>query len=237
MASIEEWNPDTNFVQSGGTGITPGSRQIGMNDHRFISGTYTGLFAGPPRLESVGNFIDIDSPSAASIVYPIGLSQQVSIGQNKQFQRIFELGSERSYWLPGRTMGQISLGRPIYDGPSLLRVMYAYYSDSMDPTIVDNMFPNIGDQNRTFNHNIIIPPGYENLYINLASDLFSQPIGILMIMKASSKETYGAVYFEACVIPSHNISVDAQGVMYQEQVGIQYERIVPVASRSIRLIT
>lgn len=240
MASFAEWRPDTNYVQSGGTGITENTRRgqgIGMNDHRFISGVYTGLFAGPPRLESVGGLLLDDAEDTSSIVYPIGLTQNVSIGQSRQFNRIFELGSERSYWISGRTMGQLSLGRPIYHGPSLLRTLYAYYSDGLEPTIIESMFPNVGDRNKPFHHNVIVPPGYENLYINLASDLFSQPIGLLMVVKDSNKETYGALYFESCVIPNHNIAVDAQGVMYSEQAALQYERIVPVASRSISLIT
>ena len=130
-------------------------------------------------------------------------------------------------------MGQIGLGRALYHGPSLLRTLYAYYTDLLDPTIVPAMFENIGSTS----YNVIIPPGYENFYANLASDLFAQPVGLLAVIKDTSKNTYGSMYFEACVIPNHSLSTDAQGVLVNEQAGMQFERAVPISSKSVRLIS
>jgi hypothetical protein len=84
---------------------------------------------------------------------------------------------------------------------------------------------------------VIIPPGYENIYINLASDLFAQPIGILMYIRDINLHTLGAMYFEACYLPNHSIGMDAQGVLIQESVSVQFERAVPVAVASLALIT
>lgn len=77
-------------------------------------------------------------------------------------------------------------------------------------------------------HDVVIPPGYENIYMNLASDLFTQPIGILMYIRDIAEKTLGAMYFEACYIPQHSMSTDSQGVLIQEQVSVQFERTVPV---------
>lgn len=234
-ASFANWKPFENYVQSGGAGP-------GMVDGKFISGAMIGIFAGPPRLASLGGNLAVgaalQNPAQASqLVYPIGITQNFSLSQNMQVQRIFELGSERSYQIPGRVMGQVGLGRVLYHGPNLLRTLYAYYQDLLPPTLVPSIFPNVGAASMPNPHNVILPPGYENFYINLASDLFKQPIGLLVIMKDSNQDTYGAFYLEACYLPSHSLGVDAQGVVVQEQVGVQYEWLVPVATKSIELVT
>lgn len=239
MASAGTWDRNS-FLQSGGAGN--GKRGSSMVDGQYLSGAFVGLFAGPPRLATIGGAvaagIAVNKPSTASqLVYPIGITQNLSVSQNANIARIFELGSDRSYFITGRTMGQLGLGRVLYHGPSLLRVLYAYYQDLIAPTVVEAMFPNIGASTMPNPHDVVVPPGYENFYINLASDLFSQPFGLLAIMRDSNQDTYGSMFFEACYIPSHNFSVDSQGVVIQENVSVQFELIVPVASRQLKLIT
>ena len=85
-------------------------------------------------------------------------------------------------------------------------------------------------------HNVKIRPGFNNLYLNLASDLFAQPIGLLIKTVDSNEQTIGAVYAEACYVPNHSFSVDANGLMVQEQASIQFERIVPVRVDALSLI-
>jgi hypothetical protein len=233
MASAGNWKRQ-NYMQSGGAGP-------GMVDGRFVHGGFIGLFAGPPRLASVGGAVTagiaVDKPAtAAQLVYPIGITQNFNISQNTQLARIFELGSDRSYFIPGRTVGQIGLGRVLYHGPSLLRVLYAYYQDLIPSTVVQSLFPNVGASTMANPHDVVTPPGYENFYINLASDLFSQPFGLLAILRDSNQDTYGATYAEACYVPNHSFSVDSQGVVIQEQVGVQYELLVPVATRQLKLV-
>lgn len=231
MATLSEWTPYDEYVQGG------------MTDGRFMSGAYTMLAAGPPRLanlgsnEFVGAATGSNSGIADQLAYPIGLTQSWSLGQSMNLSRFFEIGSSRSYFIPGRVMGQLQLSRIMYHGPSLLRTMYAYYSDSLAKTVVNPLFANIGAANMDNPHDVQIPPGYENLYLNLASDLFTQPIGLMLLFKDSNEATMGALYFEACYIPSHNIGVDAMGVVLQEGVSIQYERIVPIKVKSVGLIT
>jgi hypothetical protein len=239
MASAANWARQ-NFLQSGGAGSgTPGSSLV---DGQFVSGAFVGLFAGPPRLATIGGAVQagiaVSTPAdAAQLVYPVGITQNFNLSQNLNIARIFELGSDRSYFIPGRAMGQLSLGRVLYHGPSLLRVLYAYYQDLIAPTVVQAMFPNVGSATMPNPHDVVVPPGYENFYMNLASDLFSQPFGLLAIMRDSNQDTYGSTYFESCYVPSHSYSVDSQGVVIQEQVGIQFELSVPIASRQLKLIT
>lgn len=231
MADFSSWRPTTSYVQSGGAGP-------GMVDGKFISGAYMGLFAGPPRLASIGGGGLLagaiqSSAGANQLVYPMGIVQNFNLSNNAQWSRIFELGSERSYWIRGRTVGQVGLGRVLYHGPSLLRVLYAYYQDASG-TEVDALFPFAGTIIN--NHDVVVPPGFENFYPNLASDLFSQPIGMLVVMRDNDEQTYAAFYLECCVIPNHGIATDAQGVVVQEQVGIQFEQLVPIAAQNIATV-
>ena len=173
---------------------------------------------------------------ADQMVMPIGVIQNVNLSHNRTFNRIFEVGSERSYFISGRTIGQLSIARILYHGPSLLRMLYAYYEDAIPPTIVSAVFPNAGIATVANPHDVIIPPGFENLFMNLASDLFNQPIGILMYVRDSNLDTYGAVYMESCYVPNHTWATDAQGVIIQESAAIQFERAVPVAVSALSLI-
>lgn len=229
--NFSDWAPYNNYVQAG------------MVDGAYATAGFTMIAAGPPRLANIGGAAALagsvsgSGAAANQIVFPLGLIQNFSVSHNRQFSRLFEIGSERSYYISGRTVGQIGLGRVYYHGPSLLRVLYAYYQDLVPPTIVKAVFPNAGASVMSNPHDVIIPPGYENIFINLASDLFTQHIGMLMYIRDINLNTLGAVYFEACCIPNHTWATDAQGVMIQEQTGIQFERAVPVNVSALTLVT
>jgi hypothetical protein len=212
-----------------------------MVDGQFLNAGFTVLCAGPPRLANIGGSTAVagalQTAEADEIVMPIGVVQNVNLSHNRTFNRIFEIGSERSYFISGRTIGQLSLARILYHGPSLLRMLYAYYEDVTPPNIIDAVFPNAGIFATSNPHDVVIPPGFENLYMNLASDLFSQPVGMLMYIRDSNLDTYGAVYLESCYIPNHTWATDAQGVIIQESAAIQFERAVPVAVSALSLIS
>lgn len=229
--NFSDWAPYTNYVQAG------------MTDGRYANAGFTMLAAGPPRLSNIGGAaafagaVSGGGQAANQIVFPLGLIQNFNLSHTRQFSRIFEIGSERSYFIAGRTVGQIGLGRIYYHGASILRVLYAYYQDLLPPTLVPPMFPNAGATSVANQHDVIIPPGYENIYVNLASDLFAQPIGLLMYVRDINLSTLAAVYFEACYLPNHSWATDSQGVLIQESVAVQFERAVPVAVSALSLIS
>ena len=229
--NFSDWSPYTNYVQAV------------MVDGAYANAGFTMLAAGPPRIANIGGAaafsqaISGTGQAANQIVLPIGIVQNFQLSHTRQFNRIFEIGSERSYFITGRTVGQLGLGRIYYHGASLLRLLYAYYQDLIPPTVVPAMFLNAGAASVSNPHNVVIPPGYENIYLNLASDLFTQPIGILMYIRDINQDALGAVYFEACYLPNHTWATDAQGVLIQESVAIQFERAVPVAISALTLIS
>lgn len=211
--------------------------QRGLVDGKFVAGNFVTLCVGPPRLTSLG--ADALGPSTATLddlIFPVGIVQQFNLGQTRTFNRIFEIGSDRSYFISGRTFGQVGITRVHYDGASLLRMLYGYYRNVLQPEQVDWLWPNLGAVRMANPHDVIVSPGYENLFLNLASDLFSQPIGIGFFVRNSNMQSMGAFYLEACVIPNFTWATDAMGVIIQESVGIQYERLVPIAIRVVPLI-
>jgi hypothetical protein len=231
MASLSEWSPYDQYVQGG------------MGDGRYMNAAYTLIAAGPPRLANVGGpsflaaALAAGSEASDQIAYPVGLTQNISLGHNMNLSRIFEIGSERSYFIPGRVIGQITMSRIMYHGPSILRVLYAYYQDLVPPTLVSPVFPNIGASTVYNPHDVVIPPGYENIFLNLASDLFKQPVGLMMLMKDSNEDTLAANYAESAYVPNHNLATDAMGTIIQESVGIQFERLIPIATKVVGLIS
>lgn len=229
--NFSDWSPYTNYVQAG------------MVDGQYVNAGFMLLAAGPPRIANIGGAASFaqalsgNGQSANQIVLPIGVLQSFNMAHNRQFSRIFEIGSERSYFISGRTVGQLGLGRVYYHGASLLRILYAYYRDDIGPSVIPSMWPNAGAAVQSNPHDVIIPPGYENLYFNLASDLFAQPVGILMYIRDVNQDALGALYFESSYLPNHSLATDSQGVLLQENVSVQFERAVPVAISQLTLIS
>jgi hypothetical protein len=212
-----------------------------IDDSRFLSSEEILLAVGPSRLAQFGGAVTLgaqlatSNASSVSLVYPVGAVQSFSVSQSINLMRFFEIGSNRSYFIPGKHMGQISLGRVLFHGPSLGRILYAYFQDLIPPTTIPAMYPSNAVIKNP--HNVILSPGENNMYMNMMSDLFKQPFGMLMYVRDSNEDTYGAQYFEQCYIPNHSLSFDAQGIVLQESCSLQFERIVSIATASIDLIT
>lgn len=253
MPSFADWRPYTHHVQGG------------LREGNFISSQFAVICAGPPFLRHLATGSGTDKSTIGAgggrlPVYPLGTVQQMSLGQSKNISRFFEIGSDRAYFISGRSVGQMSLGRLSYHGPSLLRALYAYYDTSADDTPnsykMQALFDTSGgaspfgvppfrvgannkEPTREYGaklHSIKVPPGYGNYFINLASDLFSQPMGLLFVLKDNEETTYGAFYLEQCYVPNHSMGFDAQGLIISEQVGIQFERLVPINMSQLNVI-
>jgi len=253
MPGHVDWQPYRTHVQGG------------LREGNFLNGQFVLICAGPPHLQDVGAAA-IDDPLASTkdVAFPIGLTQNIAITQNKAISRIFEIGSDRSYFITGRTVGQLSLSRIMYHGPSLLRLMYAYYTTGPQQGTypIDPLYPSEGvnpinypygtGPNAQVNmpeapsslvklkdglHGVRFPPGFDNFWINLASDIFSQPVGLLLIFRDNEENDVAAVYLEQCYVPTSTIAMDSQGLIIQESIGIQYERIVPIANTAVKLVS
>jgi hypothetical protein len=219
----------------------------------FISAETTLIAAGPPRLTDItggtpGTEGALDTADEGDMVFPIGVLENIGLSQSKQLQRIFEIGSTRSYFIPGRVIGSLSLGRVLYHGPSLLKVLYAHYKQSAgDADFQFNHLPkgatmslagvNVPDPNAAMLdlpqlqaelHRVRYNPGFEDLWLNLASDIFNQPTGMALYFRNAMDVTVGAIYLEECYVQGHQLSVSSGSVLVMEGASLQFDQLRPI---------
>lgn len=202
-----------------------------------------GAFVGGPEGTE-----DLDS----NFAIPIGVIDSASIQQSRQMAQIFEIGSKRSYLMASRTVGMMNIARVMYKGPNLLRMLYAFYpetkidySSGEDSNILSELQKDantaLGPEpiklDGTFKEslpNIKDLPGYNNVFLNLNSDLFSQPYGIVLYMKDNHEQDVAAIYLEECYIENHAFSISANALILAENVTMRFERAVPIKVRVVR---
>jgi hypothetical protein len=229
---INEWNFQEDHVQA---------ELAGGN---FIS-AHTILFAaGPPEIRFAGNAsTDFNNQDIAerselnAVARPIGLLENVGISQNKQLQRLFEIGSKRSYFIPGRMVGSVNFARVLYHGPSLLRTLYAWYPAAKIGPSVANLLAAGAGRAGVAAPEIDFNPGFGDFFFNLDSDLFDQPFGYLMLVADADANLYGGIYFEMCYIQALQLSVNSTSIITAEGATAQFDKLVPVDVGAVSRVT
>jgi hypothetical protein len=225
--------------------------QAEIQNGEYLSSESTLVLAGP------SNFTHLNSAGGltSNAIVPLGLIQNISVSQNRQVQRIFEIGSKKAYFVPGKNFANFNIGRVMFFGPSLMRMLYALAPIDAQVGAGQGLGPfgqQIGkDPDDPTQEGITIPAAYRDLfaksvltnapgfgglpnqanrdfYINLASELFNVPFGMILVFKDTRNRPYGATYLEDCFIESHQFSVDANSVVIAEAVSGQFGSIVPV---------
>lgn len=168
------------------------------------------LYAGPARFSGL-------SGDAAQLI-PIGLADGITVSQSAATARLFELGSNRSFFTRGKTATGLSLGRMLSDTRSLLAVLTANsYKPNYNNSSAGGADPN------------------PNIQLNLDSEIFGVPFGLMMLMKTRGGGTDGsgkiltAVYFEYCVLGNHSFSIASASPVVVEQVSMECDRVLPIA--------
>ena len=172
----------------------------------------TALFAGPSRFSGLaGN---------AQSLTPIGLADNIAMSANPQLARLFEIGSNRSFFTRGKTMHSLQMGKMLADQKNILA---ALSQQAYRPNI------NAGGQGA---------PGATSpnpdIMMNLDSEYFNIPFGLLLLFKTQGGgDGFGkiltAVYLEYCMFSSYNFQVSSQSPVIVENVSIEFDRPVPVS--------
>ena len=209
---------------------------IGEDTGDFVSAESTLLVSGP----SVYPKNDEES------LIPIGLVQNATVTQNKQIQQLHEIGSRQMFTVPGRTFASVGIARVLFDGPSLLFAITAFYSGSdiaipphtgssnVDkPTVPYPETTSVVDVNGVPNTVAIVDDTTTSTTLNaywgnLASSVFNKPIGLGFIFMDTESDFYGGIYLEKCYIQSYNMGISAQQTILLENVQIRTTNIRPI---------
>lgn len=246
--SISSWNRATKHVENS------------VRSGRYVNAETCLIFAGPPRISDIGGLNGNQNPSSQNssiaggkdALYPIGLVEQFGLQQLQTIQKMFEIGSRRSYQAGGRVQVMSSLGRVMFRGPSLLRVCYAYYPNSVQlangKTLKagnDSVASAIVGAGNT-DPNSVFPPIYfepgalsgvdpesasgkpDTFYINLMSELFSHPFGLGCILRDNRNNNYGGFFLEDCMISSHSLQISSSSTLITESLNLQCDAAVPM---------
>lgn len=188
------------------------------------------IAAGPASLTAA---VSNQSDTSFRLV-PIGLVETATIAMSKPLSRIFEIGSKLSYIIPGRTIGQIALARVLFDGPSLLKVLYQGEVQEDAQTTDGFKYAKFSSGNVLQNASAI---GSGNIGINLASSFFDQPVGLGFFFKDRSDEMVSQIYFEGCRVSTHNLGIAANMNVLTESVSMEFVQCVPILTLSSKTDT
>lgn len=193
----------------------------GQNQGTFMTPEATLIAAGPARLDNLG---DGSPQGLEGLVIPIAVTDNVAINQNKMLQQIFEIGSRRSYFVSGHTTGTVSISRPMFNGPSLLRLLTSATQDHEDLDNLAGLSTIGGDLAGT-----PLNQGQSEFYINLQAEIFDRPLGLLFYMIDQRNVPFGACYVEDANIQAHAWNIASQAMTIVENVSMMFDRIAPVA--------
>jgi len=217
LTSVDSWDFLDEYVQS----------LEGKSDKSFLSSESIIVCSGPA----------IHQEGAEGNLLPIGLVQNVTVNQNKNIQQLFEIGSRKPFFVPGRTLTHVGLSRVMFDGPSLLKAVYLRKEEASSiATIPDFNNLQINGVNSTDEpgvdaSNSAAPGNPEGtgsaFFINLASSFFNSPLGLGFVLKNQNDEGYGGFYLEECYIQNHSFSAAGQQTVLAENIGIRATRVIP----------
>ena len=161
-------------------------------------------------------------------VYPIGVLESAAVQQSVQLQRLFEIGSTRSYFVPGRVIGSLNLGRTFFSGANLIRSLYAGFdATSAGTSGAANLVSDVSGlpAGTTLRRQ---PGDGNNFWIDLASDVFQQGFGLAFYFKDAGSKNVGAFYLENCYLQGHSINISSGSILIMEGCSAQYDRLVPL---------
>jgi len=140
----------------------------------------------------------------------IGLMQNFQMNQMRQNPTIFEIGSAGKYLVhSSRVGGGLRLSRVVYNAANMLAALYPY--------------------DRSIAEDAVYGKAYGKQWLlNLAEDLFSEPIGITVIFRDAKRNIAAGAFFEHVTVSSHGLGVASATPNIGENVDLQYERVIPM---------
>jgi len=202
---ISNWKPTSEHVdQTIDDGVTTSSSHILM---AVGPARYKELATGGKSdniLASIGN--SITGGGQRKPIIGLGVMGSAVVTYNTPTKIVHEIGSTLQYHVPTVASGSISLSRIFLNGSSLMKALYGQKLDeAADLPPSDS-------------------PGYNELWLNMASSLFRKPIGIMLWFKNNKGENVGAFYYENCSCQGLSFSLYAAGGAFSEGTQIIFDK-------------
>lgn len=219
QATSGSFDASWNWKNTYASGLGVNGQEYGLEKFSQLSATpdSTALFAGPARFVGIKGAVDLKM---------LGMVDGVNYSSQAQLARLFEIGSNRSYFSRGKTISNISFSRMLADTPNVLKVLNdiaygKYQATGVTPYAQGTSLPGA--------------PG-SNVYMNIDSEQMAIPFGLLILFKTrgdvGTAKTRGkvlsALYLEYCMFEGYNFSLQSSAPVIQEGVGISFDRAVPV---------
>jgi hypothetical protein len=194
-------------------------------DGRNVSGDFVKIAAGPPTLKMPHS----TSLTGDNLVFPLGLVQGVGIQASTPQMTVYELGSKGEYVISGRPAIQVNFGSLYLWGPNLIRSLYGWKEDN-PPGSVSQRWDKMWDIPNYYQDDLTIhvAPGDKSFWINPYSDLFTRPIGLLLMVEDNTEKAISALYLERCYINGWGMDIDPNGMIMRENVSVTPHNVVPV---------
>lgn len=147
------------------------------------------------------------------------MTDGIAIQSSPMLQRLFEIGSNRSFFTRGKTVSSVSFSRMLADQSNILA---ALTKNSYRPDLdVDSSPPGADSPN-------------PNIMMNLDSEYFAVPFGLMLIFKTrggggGTGKILAALYMEYCMFANYNFNVAAGAPVIMENIAIEFDRVVPVS--------
>lgn len=158
-----------------------------------------------------------ESPTPATLI-PIGVLQNVGIQQQKQINQLYEIGSRKAYFIPGRVMIQIQLSRVLFNGDSLMAVLYGGGTDDT-----------VGGDSAGSIYATADGASAGKFYMNLAADFFNSRLDLAIIVQDSQGDPAGAIIFRECFIQAHGMGISSNQTIVAENVSLRCQNIESVS--------
>jgi len=149
-----------------------------------------------------------DTTGTVSELIPIGVMQNAGFSQQKQINQLYEIGGRLPFFIPGRTLVQLNMTRVVFNGDSLMAVLYSQNEPAEDPETSPGPTVTAGTDTKKF-------------YMNLASELFNKGIDIALVIQDSEGEPGGGIIFRECIIQSHGMGISSNQTVVAENISLR----------------
>jgi len=154
-----------------------------------------------------------------SLLTPIGLLQNLTIGQNINWQVQQMIGSARTFFLAGKAPGNGSIARLFTSSSTILGAIYKQVTakntglnDSFESKAYD---PNSSNANA------------KDIIFTLDSELLKIPVGMACLFRDTVRNYIGGFYVEHIVFQNLSLGFAVGQPAIMESVQIMFDRVVP----------